>query len=69
VSAPTRFANGVTLSQITGNNCVHRIILSAGGAMVTGEALTFAVDTAAAGGRCMGRFYWRGIFIEAGENS
>lgn len=68
-SAPTRFANGVTLSQITGDNCVHRIILSTGGAMVSGEALTFAVDTAAAGGRCMGRFYWRGLFIEAGENS
>ena len=68
-SAPTRFANGVTLSQITGDNCVHRIILATGGEMVNGTSLVFAVDTAATGGRCMGRFYWRGLFIEAGENS
>lgn len=68
-AAPTRFANGVTLSQLASpGNCVHRIILSTGGAMVS-DALVFSVDTEAAGGRCMGRFYWRGIFIEAGQNS
>ncbi len=66
-SAPTRFADGVTLSQITGDGCVHRIPLSTGGPMVVGEGLRFRVDTAASGGRCMGRFYWRGIFIELDE--
>lgn len=63
-SAPTRFANNVALSQITGNGTVHRIPLSTGGAMVSGEALKFKVESAAAGGRCLGRFYWRGLFIQ-----
>lgn len=66
-AAPTRFADGVTLSQITADGCVHRIPLTTGGLMVVGEGLRFRVDTAASGGRCMGRFYWRGIFIELDE--
>lgn len=61
----TRFANGVTLSQITGDGTVHRIPLTTGGAMVDGEGLRISVDTAAAGGRCLGFLYWKGIFIEA----
>lgn len=63
-SDPTRFANNVALSQVAGNGTVHRIPLSSGGALVSGEALKFKVETAASGGRCLGRFYWRGIFIE-----
>jgi len=61
----TRFANGVTLSQITGDGTVHRIPLTTGGALVSGEGLRISVDTAAAGGRCLGFLYWKGIFIEA----
>lgn len=63
-SAPTRFANGVSLTQIDGNGMIHRIPITAGGAMVSGEALAFKVDTAATGGRCLGAFYWRGFFVE-----
>lgn len=68
-AAPMRFADSVTLSQITGDGCVHRIPLTTGGPMVVGEGLRFRVDTAASGGRCMGRFYWRGIFVELDEYS
>ena len=61
----TRFVNNQSLSQITADGCVHRFPLTAGGLMVpTGGSLKFKVETAAAGGRCLGRFYWRGIFIE-----
>lgn len=60
----TRFANNVTLSQITGNGQIHRIPISAGGALLAGEQLRFKVETAATGGRFLGRFYWRGFFIE-----
>ena len=61
----TRFVNNQSLSQITADGCVHRFPLTAGGLMVpTGGSLRFKVETAAAGGRCLGRFYWRGIFIE-----
>lgn len=66
-AAPTRFANAVSLTQITGDGCVHRIPLTTGGAMVKDEGLRFRVNTAASGGRCVGRFYWRGIFIETAE--
>lgn len=64
---PTRFANAVALNQVTGDGCVHRIPLTVGGAMVKDEGLRFRVNTAASGGRCLGRFYWRGIFIETDE--
>lgn len=60
----TRFANNVTLSQISGNGQIHRIPISAGGALLSGEQLRFKVETAATGGRFLGRFYWRGFFIE-----
>lgn len=61
----TRFVNNESLSQITADGSVHRFPLTAGGLMVpTGGSLKFKVETAASGGRCLGRFYWRGIFIE-----
>lgn len=64
-AAPTRFVNNQSLSQMASpGGRVHRFPLATGDAMVTGEALKFKVDTAASGGRCLGRFYWRGIFIQ-----
>lgn len=59
---PTRFADHVALSQITQSGHIHRIPVSAGGAMA--DRLTLRVDTPAAGGSFRGRFYWRGFFIE-----
>jgi hypothetical protein len=63
-SAPTRYANAVSLASISGHDTVHRIPISAGGAIVNYEALRFEVTTPAAGGRCLGRFYWHGFFVE-----
>lgn len=60
-AAPTRFANNVALSQITGNNQIHRIPITDGGVLV--ENLRFQVITAATGGSVRGRFYWRGFFV------
>lgn len=60
--APTRFANDVALTQITGPGYVHRIPITAGGLMVTG-GLRFGVTTPATG-RFIGRFYWRGFFVQ-----
>lgn len=64
----TRFANNVSLSQITAGGMVHRIPLSGGGALLNSEPLRFKVDTAATGGRFLGRFYWRGFFIETNSS-
>ena len=61
-AAPTRFASSVPLDQITGNVQVHRIPVTAGGALA--EELRFQLVTAATGGRVLGRFYWRGFFVE-----
>lgn len=61
---PTRFANNVALSQITGDNSIHRIPIAAGGQLV--DTLTFKVETSATGGQFAGRFYWRGFFVEPG---
>lgn len=61
-AAPTRFASSVPLDQITGNAQVHRIPITSGGAMA-GE-LRFQLVAAATGGRVLGRFYWRGFFVE-----
>ncbi len=63
-SNATRFANNVALSQITAGGMIHRIPLSGGGALLNSEPLRFSVDTAATGGRFLGRFYWRGFFVE-----
>ncbi|MXN31496.1 hypothetical protein [Delftia sp. CH05] len=59
---PTRFANAVGLSQITGGGESHRIPIAVGGQL--SNALTFRVDTLAAGGQFAGRFYWRGFYVE-----
>lgn len=59
---PTLFANDVTLTQIAGPSQVHRVPISAGGPMVT-DGLRFSVQTAATG-RFIGRFYWRGFFVQ-----
>jgi len=63
-SNPTRFANNVALSQITGEKCIHRIPVNGGGQLV--DTLMFKVETAATGGKFAGRFYWRGFFVEPG---
>ncbi|MFN7152932.1 MAG: hypothetical protein ACK4OE_04505 [Acidovorax sp.] len=64
-SSPTRFANSVALSQITGSNQIHRIPVAAGGALADG--LYFGIVTEAAGGVFRGRFYWRGFFVGNSE--
>lgn len=61
---PTRYANNVALSQITGDSHIHRIPVAAGGQLV--DTLTFKLETAATGGQFSGRFYWRGFFVEPG---
>lgn len=60
---PDRFASNVQLSQITGDGCIHRIPITAGGMLAT--ELHYKVDTAATGGQFLGRFYWRGFFVES----
>jgi hypothetical protein len=57
----TRFANAVSLSQIAAAGDVHRIPIAAGGA--TTDRLVLTLDTPATG-RLIGRFYWRGFFVQ-----
>jgi hypothetical protein len=61
----TKFVNNQQLTQITDNGHVHRFPISSGGDMV--EYLRFVVDSAAAGGRFRGRFYFRGFFLNDSE--
>lgn len=61
-SSPTRFASSVSLSQITADWHIHRIPVSAGGAMCE-EKLTFSLVTPSSGD-FLGRFYWKGFFLE-----
>lgn len=63
-SNATRFANNVSLSGITGDGTVHHIPITMSGAIVNFEGLRFQVTTPAASGRCLGRFYWHGFFVE-----
>lgn len=63
-SAPTRYASAVSLTSINGDQTIHRIPIAAGGAVVNYEALRFQVTTPAGSGRCLGRFYWHGFFVE-----
>lgn len=58
----TRFANNVSLTQISGGGQIHRIPVTAGGGM--SRALTFRLDTPAVGGSFRGRFYWRGFLVQ-----
>lgn len=60
---PTRYANNVALSQIAGDNHVHRIPIAVGGQLI--DTLKFKVETAATGGKFAGRFYWRGFFVQS----
>lgn len=57
---PTLFANAVALSQIAGEDQVHRIPVTAGGPMHW--ALKFTLNTPAEG-VFYGRFYWRGLIV------
>ena len=61
-ASPTMFAGNIELTQITGDGCIHRIPIASGGPMV--NAMQYTVDTAATGGQFLGRFYWRGFFVE-----
>lgn len=63
-SAPTRYANAQSMTSITASNTIHRFPIAVGGPIVHFEALRFQVTTPAAGGRCLGRFYWHGFFVE-----
>lgn len=58
----TRFANNVSLTQISAGGQIHRIPVTAGGGM--SRALTFRLDTPAVGGSFRGRFYWRGFLVQ-----
>lgn len=66
LAAPTRFANAVSLSQIAARGDVHRIPITAGGASI--DNIRFRLDTAATGGRFLGRFYWRGFFTALSQD-
>ena len=59
---PTHFANGVSLTQITGNQQIHRISAALNSALA--QKLAFKLDTAATGGVFRGRFYWRGFLVQ-----
>ena len=63
-SAPdaTRFANNVSLTQITADGHIHRIPITVGGGM--SRTRTFRLDTPATGGSFRGRFYWRGFLVQ-----
>lgn len=61
-SSPTRFASSVALSQITAQDHIHRIPVTAGGAMCKAK-LTFSLVTPSSGD-FRGRFYWKGFFLE-----
>ena len=57
----TRFANNVTLNQITGANQIHRIPVTAGGALVEGLFYTTASRSSDV---FDGVFYWRGFALQ-----
>lgn len=62
----TRFANAMTLEQLTpdGELFAHRIAVPGGGHLV--EDITFTLNQAGVGASIKGRFYWRGIFYAEG---
>lgn len=57
-----RFANNVSLTQISAGGHIHRIPVTVGGGM--SRTLTFRLDTPATGGSFRGRFYWRGFLVQ-----
>lgn len=63
---PTKFANAVSLSQIAARGDVHRIPITASGASI--DNIRFRLDTAATGGRFLGRFYWCGFFVALSQD-
>ena len=60
-AAPTRFAATTALADVDAAGDVHRIPVTTGGAMV--DNLRFTLSTAATG-NLVGRFYWRGFFVQ-----
>lgn len=60
-AATTRFASAVALADVDATGDVHRIPVTTGGAMV--DNLRFTLSTAATG-NLVGRFYWRGFFVQ-----
>lgn len=58
----TRYASNVALSAIDGSHQVHRIAVADRRGV---EGLRFKLNTPAVGGRFVGRFYYKGMFIEA----
>lgn len=60
-AAPGRFAMARPLSGITAYGDVHRIAVTANGTLA--NELKFSLDTAASG-LLVGRFYWRGFFVQ-----
>lgn len=58
--APGSFAANVALTQIAGGWRIHRIPINENRIVYD---MTFKLETAATGGFCLGRFYWRGFFV------
>ena len=58
---PTQFVDSVALSDAAAAASVHRFPITAGGAMLSGLRFTLATP---ATGRLIGRFYWRGFFVQ-----
>lgn len=58
----TRYASNVALSAIDGSHQIHRIAVTDRRGV---EGIRFKLNTAAAGGFFVGRFYYKGMFVEA----
>lgn len=56
-----KYASNVALSSITGPNQIHRIPVTSNEG-VTG--VRFKLNTAAGGGKFVGRFFYKGLFVE-----
>ena len=59
--APTSLASSVALSQITDTETIHRIPVTTGGPMLGRLRFTLVAEAA---GNLVGRFYWRGFFVQ-----
>lgn len=58
---PTRYADQVSLSQISGNGQIHRIPVLAGGALAAGLVFTVHTESDLA---YLARFYWKGFLVQ-----
>lgn len=56
-----KYASNVSLSGITGANQIHRIPVTNNEGVTS---MRFKLNTAAGGGKFVGRFYYKGLFVE-----